>query len=73
MIITLIVSQTERLNKKEIGEYLGEGNELNIKVLKEFSLQHDFTGLTFDGALRFIFLPYDCLLLIINFSLLLIS
>lgn len=43
---------TEGLNKATIGEYLGEGDELNIKTMHEFVNQLDFTELRFVEALR---------------------
>jgi cytohesin len=40
------------LSKTLVGDYLGEGNEFNIKVLKAYCHLLDFIGLTVDEALR---------------------
>lgn len=42
----------EGLNKTAIGDYLGERNEFNIKVLDAFVELHDFTDLILVQALR---------------------
>ena len=42
----------EGLNKTTIGEYLGERNEFNQKVLQQFVNLHDFTNLILVQALR---------------------
>ena len=42
----------EGLNKTAIGDYLGERNEFNEKVLKAFVDLHDFTDLILVQALR---------------------
>lgn len=42
----------EGLNKTAIGDYLGERNEFNEKVLKAFVDLHDFTNLILVQALR---------------------
>lgn len=42
----------ELLNKRAIGDYLGEGKEFNIEVLKRFIAQHDFKGKSIVDALR---------------------
>eukprot|EP00731_Ephydatia_muelleri_P028390 Em0020g34a len=42
----------EFLNKRAIGDYLGEGKEFNIDVLKKFIGLQDFTGKNIVGALR---------------------
>lgn len=42
----------EGLRKTSIGEFLGEGEELNIETLRQFSLLHEFAGMDFDQALR---------------------
>ena len=44
--------QTPRLNKTQIGEYLGENSELQLEVLRLFAGLHQFTGMSFDEALR---------------------
>ncbi|KAI9144741.1 hypothetical protein BKA69DRAFT_732408 [Paraphysoderma sedebokerense] len=43
---------TPGLNKKKIGEYLGEGDAFNIEVMHSFVDQMDFTGMQFVQALR---------------------
>lgn len=43
---------TPGLNKKMIGEYLGEGEEWNIQVMHAFVDLMDFTEMTFVSALR---------------------
>ncbi|KAL6622803.1 hypothetical protein ACP70R_032682 [Stipagrostis hirtigluma subsp. patula] len=40
------------LDKVKIGEYLGDPDELNLRVLKEFTETFDFTGAILDTALR---------------------
>ncbi|OEL36569.1 ARF guanine-nucleotide exchange factor GNL2 [Dichanthelium oligosanthes] len=40
------------LDKNKIGEFLGDPDELNLKVLKEFTETFDFTGAILDTALR---------------------
>ena len=42
----------EGLNKTAIGDYLGEKNDFNEKVLKAFVELHDFTDLILVQALR---------------------
>lgn len=44
----------EGLNKTAIGDYLGERNEFNEKVLKAFVDLHDFTDLILVQALRLV-------------------
>lgn len=43
----------EGLNKTAIGDYLGERNDFNEKVLKEFVSLHNFTDLILVQALRY--------------------
>lgn len=43
----------EGLNKTAIGDYLGERNDFNEKVLKAFVDLHDFTNLILVQALRY--------------------
>lgn len=43
---------TEFLDKKAIGEYFGDSNPFNLDVLREYTKMLDFTGLSFDKALR---------------------
>ena len=52
--------QEENLKKGAIGEYLGEFNPLNLKVLEEFSKQHNFKGQAFDMALRQVRCKIQC-------------
>ncbi|KJX92259.1 guanyl-nucleotide exchange factor (Sec7) like protein [Zymoseptoria brevis] len=42
----------ERINKKSLGEFLGEGDEENIKIMHAFVDQMDFTRTRFVDALR---------------------
>ncbi|KAG4101541.1 Sec7-domain-containing protein [Neocallimastix lanati (nom. inval.)] len=46
------VSEHWQLDKKNIGLYLGDVNDFNVKVLDEFVKLHDFKGLSYDSALR---------------------
>jgi len=43
---------TERLNKKALGEYLGDGDEENIKIMHAFVDSMDFARTRFVDALR---------------------
>ncbi|PKA57198.1 ARF guanine-nucleotide exchange factor GNL2 [Apostasia shenzhenica] len=43
---------TPGLDKNKIGDYLGDPDEFNIKVLKEFTKTFNFTGIILDAALR---------------------
>ncbi|XP_020673315.1 ARF guanine-nucleotide exchange factor GNL2 isoform X2 [Dendrobium catenatum] len=43
---------TPRLDKNKIGDYLGESNDFNIKVLNEFAQTFEFDGVILDTALR---------------------
>ncbi|KAL6984825.1 Nucleolar GTP-binding protein 2 [Sarracenia purpurea var. burkii] len=43
---------TPRLNKTAIGDYLGDPDEFNIRVLREFTKSFDFSGMILDTALR---------------------
>lgn len=43
----------EGLNKTAIGDYLGERNDFNESVLREFVSLHDFTDLILVQALRY--------------------
>lgn len=45
----------EGLNKTAIGDYLGEKNPFNEKVLKAFVELHDFTDLILVQALRYFY------------------
>jgi hypothetical protein len=45
---------TESVSKTQVGEFLGEADQFNLDVLREFVMLHDFTKLTFDKALRYI-------------------
>lgn len=42
----------EELDKRQLGEYLGEGEEFNIQVMRAFVLQFNFTNLGLVSALR---------------------
>ncbi|KAI8971778.1 hypothetical protein BDF20DRAFT_948087 [Mycotypha africana] len=44
---------TEGLNKKVLGEYLGEGDQENITIMHAFVDEMDFTNMEFIDALRF--------------------
>ena len=44
--------ETSGLDKRSVGEYLGEGEEFNKQVLYTYVDMLDFAGLTFDAALR---------------------
>jgi brefeldin A-inhibited guanine nucleotide-exchange protein len=44
--------QTPGLDKKAIGDYMGEGDEFNKSVLYAYVDLMSFTGMTIDGALR---------------------
>lgn len=46
------LTTTDDLSKQKIGEYLGEGTETNIAVLKSYAELFDFAGNEFDQALR---------------------
>lgn len=46
----------EGLNKTAIGDYLGERNDFNERVLREFVSLHDFTDLILVQALRYNFI-----------------
>ncbi|KAJ3686891.1 hypothetical protein LUZ61_016055 [Rhynchospora tenuis] len=43
---------TPGLDKQKIGDYLGDPDEFNIQVLKEFTETFDFTSVILDTALR---------------------
>lgn len=43
---------TPKLAKNKMGDYMGDPNEFNIKVLKEFIQTFDFDGVILDTALR---------------------
>lgn len=44
--------KTPQLSKKAIGEYIGDFDEFNIKVMRKFIDLMDFSGLDFVQALR---------------------
>lgn len=50
--IAVFLKTTEGLNKTMIGDYLGEDEVANKKVLYEFVDLHDFTGMSFIQSLR---------------------
>lgn len=52
----------EGLNKTAIGDYLGERNDFNERVLREFVSLHDFTDLILVQALRYyLTIIYKCM------------
>lgn len=50
--IALFLLETDSLDKAAIGEYLGEGDELNISIMHAFVDQMDFTNSPFVNAMR---------------------
>ena len=50
--IAAFLKTTPGLNKTMIGDYLGSPEELNLAVLDAWVKELDFTGLTFDDAIR---------------------
>jgi cytohesin len=50
--IASFLLDTEFLDKTAVGEFFGDGNPFNLEVLKEYVKLMNFTGLTFDKALR---------------------
>jgi len=50
--VAIFLLNTEGLNKTQIGEYLGEGDEYNIQVMHAFVDQMSFNNLSFVTALR---------------------
>jgi brefeldin A-inhibited guanine nucleotide-exchange protein len=50
--IAKFLHQEERLDKAQIGEYLGEGDERNIEIMHAFVDYMDFTKMRFVDALR---------------------
>lgn len=50
--IARFMLNTERINKKSLGEYLGDGEEENIKIMHAFVDQMDFARTRFVDALR---------------------
>ncbi|CEI86105.1 hypothetical protein RMCBS344292_00550 [Rhizopus microsporus] len=50
--IALFLLNTESLNKTAIGEYLGEHDEENIRIMHLFVDEMDFSGMNFTEALR---------------------
>eukprot|EP00002_Diphylleia_rotans_P002235 TRINITY_DN11401_c0_g1_i1.p1 TRINITY_DN11401_c0_g1~~TRINITY_DN11401_c0_g1_i1.p1 ORF type:complete len:1504 (+),score=330.80 TRINITY_DN11401_c0_g1_i1:68-4579(+) len=51
--IATFLRETSLLDKTKVGEYLGEGEDFNIAVLKEYVEGISFADMTFDGALRY--------------------
>ncbi|XP_057962096.1 ARF guanine-nucleotide exchange factor GNL2-like [Malania oleifera] len=51
-VLAFFFRYTPRLDKKMIGDYLGDPAEFNIQVLKEFTGTFDFSGMILDIALR---------------------
>ncbi|KAI8903979.1 hypothetical protein EDD86DRAFT_213601 [Gorgonomyces haynaldii] len=50
--IAQFLRQTPQLSKHAIGDYIGDGDQYNIKVMRTFVDQMDFAGLDFVAALR---------------------
>lgn len=50
--IATFLHNLDGLDATMIGEYLGDGNEFNIKVMHAFTDMRNFKDMTFDGALR---------------------
>eukprot|EP01119_Soliformovum_irregulare_P020367 TRINITY_DN6584_c0_g1_i2.p1 TRINITY_DN6584_c0_g1~~TRINITY_DN6584_c0_g1_i2.p1 ORF type:complete len:1254 (-),score=400.18 TRINITY_DN6584_c0_g1_i2:40-3801(-) len=50
--IVKFLHTAENLDRKKIGELIGEGDAYNIRLLDMFTEYLDFTGLDFDDALR---------------------
>ncbi|ORX43829.1 hypothetical protein BCR36DRAFT_360675 [Piromyces finnis] len=50
--VAVFLLNTEGLNKTQIGEYLGEGDEYNIQVMHAFVDLMSFSNMTFVTALR---------------------
>lgn len=50
--VATFLQDVDMLDKRVLGEYLGEGKPFNIEVLGKFVERQDFSGLTFDRALR---------------------
>ena len=44
--------KTEGIDKEALGNYIGEPDELNLKVMYAFVDLHDFTSLRIDHAMR---------------------
>ena len=51
--IARFLSKTQGLNKTTIGEYMGEKEDIPIKVMHAYTDALDFTEMTFDDALRY--------------------
>lgn len=51
-LIAKFLHTAEKLNKKMIGDYIGEADAENVRVLEAFCDYMDFSGLEFDDALR---------------------
>eukprot|EP00741_Cyanophora_paradoxa_P021637 tig00000241_g20884.t1 len=52
-VVAKFIRTAENLDKNAIGEFLGEGDEFNIAVLRAFVHMLDFSDIGFDVALRF--------------------
>lgn len=50
--IANFLHRAEDLDATMVGEYLGDGNDFNIKVMHAYTDMHNFKNMTFDGALR---------------------
>lgn len=50
--VAAFLADGELIDKRVLGEYLGDGKPFQIEVLSRFVALQDFTGLSFDKALR---------------------
>jgi brefeldin A-inhibited guanine nucleotide-exchange protein len=50
--VATFLAKTEGLDKTLIGDYLGEREDFNLKVMHAFVDALDFAGLEFDTAIR---------------------
>ncbi|KAK2077578.1 hypothetical protein QBZ16_004423 [Prototheca wickerhamii] len=50
--VASFLARTRALDKTQIGDYLGEREPFNLKVMHAYVDALDFTGLDFDGAIR---------------------
>lgn len=50
--VAAFLAKTEGLDKTLIGDYLGEREDFNLKVMHAFVDALDFSGLEFDTAIR---------------------
>lgn len=52
MDVAQFLEKTQGLNKTQIGDYLGERDDFNLKVMHAYVDALDFTELDFDEAIR---------------------